>query len=83
MVFYAIVDYNKTRITIMNMSSFIYSFVSEPVLVCSNEGELMLLNEAAKHMFPEISKKTERAHVLLNEIFDVEDDFANGWCDSD
>ena len=74
-IFYAIVDYNKTRITAMNMSSFIYSFMSEPVLIFSNDGQLKLMNESANRMFPEHVLPSGIKPSSINEIFSLEDDF--------
>lgn len=74
-IFYAIVDFNKTRINIINMSTFIYSFMSEPVLIFSNEGDLMLMNESAKSMFPECVIGTVSSPTKINEIFPLDDDF--------
>lgn len=74
-IFYAIVDYNKTRITAMNMSSFVYSFMSEPVMIFSNEGRLTLVNEAAQKLFPKSTEVLGNEGRTFTEIFDVEDDF--------
>lgn len=81
-IFYAIVDYNKTRITAVNMSHFIYSFMSEPVLIFTNEGKLMLMNESANRMFPECTSPTGVKPAFINEIFSMEDDFINTLSDN-
>lgn len=74
-IFYAIVDINRTRITSMNMSSFVYSFMSQPVLIFSNEGILMLMNEAARSMFATHARFLSEKKTRFTDVFDAEDDF--------
>ena len=71
-VYYAIVDFNKTRITPMNMSRYIYASVSEPVMVFTPEGELKLANKAAKEVFADTFRHYEGMSLSIYDIFDLE-----------
>lgn len=72
-VYYAIVDYNKTRITAMNMSQYVYASVSEPVMVFNADGLLKLTNRAAENIFTSVCNNTPDKEVRLNEIFELQD----------
>lgn len=72
-VYYAIVDFNKTRITPMNMSQYIYASVSEPVMVFTPEGKLKLTNKAADEIFSETFAHYNAKELNLNEIFDLDE----------
>ena len=76
-VFYAIVDYNKTRITDMNMSQYIYASSSEPVMVFTPEGVLKLTNKAAKELFSDTFRIYEDKELRINDLFELEDDYFN------
>jgi len=87
-IYYAIVDHNAARVTINNMSSYIYYSVSEPVLVFDIDGKLKFLNASAKNIFPEAiaveEKDEKRFHgkyeqnrlcMGIDQIFDVDKDY--------
>lgn len=73
--YYGIVDFNKTRITPMNMSRYIYASVSEPVMVFTKEGELKLKNKAADDIFADTFKQLKEDTVNITDMFDVEDNY--------
>ena len=75
-IYYAIVDFNKTRITTMNMSQYIYESVLEPVMVFTPEGKLRLTNKAADEIFIETFENTKNgADIDITDIFSLEEDY--------
>jgi len=68
-LFYAIVDHNRTRITVNNMSQYVYFSVSEPIMVFTKEGELKLYNKASEETFPKVCEKSDSKVIKINEIF--------------
>ncbi|MDO4187479.1 MAG: histidine kinase dimerization/phospho-acceptor domain-containing protein, partial [Lachnospiraceae bacterium] len=74
-IYYAIVDFNKTRITPMNMSRYIYASVSEPVMVFTPDGELKLSNKAAKDIFAETFDGRNDESIFITDIFRLDDNF--------
>lgn len=72
-VYYAIVDFNKTRITPMNMSQYIYESVLEPVMVFTPNGELKLSNKAAMDVFSETYRAYAGKILLITDIFDLDE----------
>ena len=68
-LYYAIVDFNKTRITPMNMSSYIYGSVSEPVMVFDIEGVLRLSNKASEDVFRETFEHYKEEEIKITEMF--------------
>lgn len=73
-IFYAIVDYNKTRLTAVNMSRYVYNSVAEPIMVFSCEGMLSLATKAAKSVFSEAFKIYDD-EVSVWDVFYLDDDF--------
>lgn len=74
-MFYAIVDANKTHITMLNMSTYISTFVSEFVMVFDINGHLKLMNESAKDAYTDAFHRMDTEDVSISAIFDVDDDF--------
>ena len=72
-MYYAIVDYNKTRLTPMNMSRYIYESVSEPVMVFDLAGTLSLSNKAAESVFNETFEHYKNKSIKITEIFELEE----------
>lgn len=68
-MYYAIVDLNKTRLTPINMSRYIYESVSEPVMVFDMDGVLMLSNNAALEVFGETFVHYNDKPMKLTDIF--------------
>ncbi len=62
--------YNRTQLTIENMSEFVYSSVKEPLLVYDNAKKLRIVNETGINFFG-LSEKFE--DMTLERLFDVED----------
>ena len=62
--------YNKSQLTIENMSEFVYSSVKEPLLVYDNNKKLLIVNETGKNFFglPENFED-----MTLGSLFDVAD----------
>ena len=61
--------YNRTQLTIENMSEFVYSSVKEPLLVYDNAKKLRIVNETGKNFFG-LSEKFE--DMTLERLFVVE-----------
>ena len=74
-VYYAIVDFNKTRITPMNMSQYIYASVSEPIMVFTPEGELKLTNNAATTALSRVIGDYKEKVLKITDIFDVDKNY--------
>lgn len=73
-VYYAIVDFNKTRITPRNMSQYVYESVIEPVMVFTPEGELKLANKASEEIFSETFKQYSGKKTNITDIFNLHED---------
>lgn len=74
-LYYAVVDYNRTRLTQFNMFSYVYRSVAEPVLVFDKENKLALMNEAAIRMFPSAKDSSTPLGSYFDELFDIESNF--------
>lgn len=74
-IFYAIVDANKTEITMGNMSNYISEVVSQVVMVFDQNGHLKLMNESAKSQYKTAYFNHDKQIVKINDIFDVGEDF--------
>lgn len=73
-MYYAIVDFNKTRITPMNMSSYVYTSVSEPVMVLTVDGNLKLANNAAEKLLKGTIDINGDSEVPVWDILEVSSD---------
>lgn len=73
-IFYAIVDFNKTRITPLNMSVYVYGFVSEPIMVFDPNGMLKLATKSAKEVFSEAFKIYDD-EVSIWDVFYLDEDY--------
>ena len=74
-IYYAIVDYNKTRLTVMNMSGYVYSSISEPVMVFTNDGICKLYNKAAGETFKNSLFKNKEEEINIHSIFRLPENF--------
>lgn len=74
-VYYAIAEYNTTRITVGNMSQYAYEFVSEPIMVFDAKGLLKIGNVAAKNTFANSYKDFSGCTPSIYELFDVGYDY--------
>ncbi len=68
-------DKNKSEITLGNMTEYVYSVISEPLLVFNQDGGLVLFNRAAKEYFQKDRDKELSAEDRLQDMFDVPEDF--------
>lgn len=70
-LFYKIVRfYNKSQLTMENMSEFVYASVKEPLLVYDNNKKLCIVNETAKSF---LSLPKNYADMSLEKLFIAED----------
>ncbi len=71
--------YNKSQLTIENMSAFIYHSVKEPLLVYDSEKKLRIANETSRVFF-ELPEDFE--HVTLEDLFFLRgDEFSEFYSD--
>ena len=70
-MFYAIVDYNGTRITHRNMSQYVYYSFAEPVLVLDTKGMLKLMNKAARNILPDMFYNNENSHLHVCDVLEL------------
>ena len=70
-VFYAIVDYNGTRITDRNMSQYVYASFAEPVLVLDTKGMLKLMNKAAEKLLPNLNQEIDNSRLHICDLLEV------------
>ena len=73
-IYYAIVDFNKTRITPMNMSQYIYESVLEPVMVFTPDGELKLKNKSADEILSDTFEHYGDSVIRITDIFKLSED---------
>lgn len=69
--FYAIVDYNGTRITDRNMSQYVYSSFAEPVLVLNTHGILRLMNKSAAEKLSDLDYDSESNPLHVCDVFEL------------
>ncbi len=74
-IYYAIVDYNQTRITPMNMSRYVYSFVNEPIMVFDLMGKLNIVNDAGKRTFKETLDICKPDETYVSNVFKLPMDY--------
>ena len=67
----AISFFNRTRININNMSKYIYSSLSLPVLVYDNKLKLQILNDAA---FSFLGIESCEKNIKISSLFELEDE---------
>lgn len=70
-MYYSVVDYNKTRLTAMNMSQYVYMYVSEPVMIFDLHGMLTLTNKAADNIFKDVFEEHGKKNLLIWDIFSL------------
>lgn len=74
---YAIQFANRFRITIANMSEFIYYSLAIPVLVYDSSHHLQILNDASAAFFG--IKKGDMSKVGIHHLFELEEDAVFGF----
>ena len=69
-----VVVYNRSKISIGNMSEFVYSSLSVPVLVYNTDGRLQIANDAAAKFLNINQEQIPAKEISLGSLFDVDDD---------
>lgn len=69
---YAVVRINRSRITIPNMSKFVYHSLSSPVLVYDMDYNVRIVNEAADSFFPENREEITRKNLSVTDLFEID-----------
>ena len=69
LLYSTVLFYNKSQLTIENMSEFIYSYVKEPLLVYDNSKKLCIVNETGKSFF-DLPEQFE--DMTLEKLFDAQ-----------
>lgn len=71
---YAVVRINHSRITIPNMSEFVYHSLSSPVLVYDMDYNVRIVNEAADSFFPENREEISRKNLSVTDLFEIDEE---------
>lgn len=71
---YAVVRINHSRITIPNMSEFVYHSLSSPVLVYDMDYNVRIVNEAADAFFPETREKISHRNMSVTDLFEIDEE---------
>lgn len=74
-MYLAIRDKNKSEIVMENFTEYVYSVVSEPLLVFNFEGELGIFNRAAKEYFAKKGVCELAVGNRISNLFDVPANF--------
>lgn len=74
-LYLAIADKSKSDITLGNMTEYVYSVISEPLMVFDMRSNLVLYNRAAKEFFQNDSGKDLSKEDRIFDLFDVPRDF--------
>ncbi len=69
---YAIHDIYKTKITIANMSEYIYFSLGIPVMVLDSDKKIKIMNDASLASFGVASEDVENRGYELSELFNVD-----------
>lgn len=73
-LYYALNVMNRSRITISNMSEFIYYSLAMPVLIYDSDRKLQILNDAA-YSFLEIERDRENIeNMKINYLFNISEE---------
>lgn len=71
-LYHAVAAFDHTRLTNANMSEFIYSFLSVPVLVYDTDQRIHIANEAASSFLKVDSASLETKKTPVHELFELE-----------
>lgn len=71
-LYHAVSALNHTRLTNSNMSEFIYSFLSVPVLVYDTDRKIHIANEAAASFLNLRPNSLEMENTPIHELFELE-----------
>lgn len=73
-VYSAVVQINRSRVNIANMSQFIYSSLTVPVLVYDIGRELQILNDAASVFFEVNQSVPEAGGTAISDLFELDEE---------
>lgn len=73
---YAVVKINRSRITIPNMSEFVYYSLSSPLLVYDMKHDVKIVNDAADSFFGVNRSEMIRRNIKPEDIFMIEPEVA-------
>lgn len=73
-VYSAVVQINRSRVNIANMSQFIYSSLTVPVLVYDVGRELQILNDAASVFFEVNQSVPEAGGNAISDLFELDEE---------
>lgn len=69
----AVSSFNKTQITVSNMSGFVYYSLSMPVLVYDSNYSLRIMNDAAGEFFGVDREQAEKGNMHIPDLFTIEE----------
>lgn len=70
-VYIAMLERQKTRITADNMASYIYHSTSEPIMLFDTNGNLKIVNDAAEKLMPGVRILAATGASRFFDLFDV------------
>ena len=71
---YAVAKINHSRITIPNMSEFVYYSLSSPVLVYDMKRNIKIMNDAADSFFHVSRAEIEKKNLMVSDLFAVDNE---------
>lgn len=71
---YAVAKINRSRITIPNMSEFVYYSLSLPVLVYDTHRNIKIMNDAVDSFFKVSRAEIEKKNLMVADLFEVDND---------
>lgn len=74
-LYLAICEKNKSDITLGNMTEYVYSVISEPLLVFNMDNKLVLFNRASREYFKNDSGLELSKGTRIFDMFDIPEDF--------
>lgn len=73
-ILYAVKGIEGTRMTIENISQFVYYTLSIPLCVYDAEGKLQLFNDASESFFGVARTEALHENISLSRLFDIDED---------
>lgn len=73
-ILYAVKGIEGTRMTIENISKFVYYTLSIPLCVYDAEGQLQLFNDASESFFGVTRTEALHDNISLSSLFDIDED---------
>lgn len=72
-VYYAIHAINRSRINITNMSEYIYYSLSMPLLICSEDRKIRIMNDAAASFLKVNRSQSEAQKLSVSQLFAIDE----------